>query len=195
MRRLTGALVASLLSACIVATPLSGPGFVSGEDLAAAGVGQVIVSVTEAEIKNDDGAADLFWFYIRRIDEALSRSEGMIAASKRFEILGSRAWTMTVWRDEDSLRRFLETDAHKAAVRRVYEMIDRGRFVTFVAAPRDLPLNWEHVELRLVRDGREMIKAVAGPLSGSSRASGCRPWSADGGNRRAATLATACPGL
>lgn len=160
MPRLFGLILIPFLGACTFSSPLSGPGYTSGQDLETQGITEVVVSLTEAETRNDNQARTKFWSYIRKIDASLETQEGLIASSKRTEIFGSRSWTMTVWKDRDSLRKFLASEAHVAAANDVHRMVQRGRFATFVLAAGDLPLDWQTAEKRLATDGREMTKYV-----------------------------------
>lgn len=76
-------------------------------------------------------------------------------------MFANKAWTITVWRDEESLSAFLRSDTHKTVVSQVSEMLVRGRTVAFVLPSHDLPLDWDVAERRLADDGHEITKPMA----------------------------------
>lgn len=153
-------MVLPFLFGCAFNTPLSGPNYQSGAALEAVGITEVVVSLTEAELKRNRDARDLFWKYVDDIDVQLETQPGLIASSKRVTLFGQKAWTMTIWQDQAALMAFVQSDVHQIAARRTPDMITDGRFATFVMASRELPLDWDTALDRLQTEGRPMLKFV-----------------------------------
>lgn len=153
-RSLRRARFASLLAmttfaaACRVATPFRGPGF-DDDGVAAEVPAAVVVALTSSRIPSGSAAA-----FSARLDEiltALPANDGLVAFSVRRELFGDHIWTMSVWRDDDSLDRFLASPEHVRAVRE--GGIPRGSvdFVRVALPKALLPLSWPQAE-RLLAD-------------------------------------------
>ncbi len=138
------------LGGCAVSTPYSGPGL--GPD--AADDIPVVVSLTLAVLNDDDTARDVFWHYVKTVDKALQKQPGFIGSTKRLQLFGDKAWTMTVWTDEASLKVFLASPAHRAAVKKGMPAIDDAKFLRLIRPADQVPLPWDEAISRLDREGR-----------------------------------------
>jgi heme-degrading monooxygenase HmoA len=74
---------------------------------------------------------------------------GLLGHGVRFEIFGSKAWTMTAWKDEASLAAFVRSPAHREAVRRSGETAQNIRFASVEVPLAALPMSWAEAEQRL----------------------------------------------
>lgn len=124
------AALAFLLGGCTIATPFreAAP---AGPDAG----GEVIVALTEATLGPDRAARAAFWDGVRAVEQSLPDQRGLVGYSLRRELLGSRAWTMTVWDSEEDLERFVRSPAHGRAMRTGSRAIAGQRFAT-VTRPR-----------------------------------------------------------
>ncbi len=155
IRKPLAALAGALfLGGCAFSTPFNGPAV----DAAQASDAPVVVSLTLAVLNDDEDARDRFWEYVRIVDATMSDQPGFVGSSKRVEPFGDRAWTMTVWRDEDSLRAFLASSDHRAAVREGMAAIDDALFLRFTSPGTSLPLPWDEAVARLDREGRHFFE-------------------------------------
>ena len=103
----------------------------------------VVVAVTHAVLGDDSEANDTFWRYVWIVQDTLPTRPGLVGYGLRREILGGQAWTVTVWADEQSLKDFVSSDAHRGAMRSGMSALKEARFARF-EAPRDqVPISWE----------------------------------------------------
>lgn len=139
----TGTLLLFALPSCTLATPFRGPGYSpsDGIDMTVATGDSVVVAITHARL--DRAKKRLFFDEVDKIAATLDQQPGFIGSSLRFRVLGNEAWTLTAWRDEDSLLDFVVSDVHQDA-------IDVGRPATtlerthhFEVPITELPIPWE----------------------------------------------------
>ncbi len=62
-------------------------------------------------------------------------------------------WTMTVWRDQAAMRRYMTTGAHLKAMPKLLEWCDEASVVHWVQAGPALP-DWAEAERRMRTEGR-----------------------------------------
>jgi heme-degrading monooxygenase HmoA len=108
--------LATLLSACQLATPIKGPGIARSGSFAAEKVGpKVFVGVTNAVL----GAADRSEFdrHTRRVVKSLPTQAGYVGHSVRTRVFGNEVWTMTIWESHAALTAFVRSPVHQAAMR------------------------------------------------------------------------------
>ncbi len=153
LARTRAALVFSLpaLAACTVSNGFKGPGYDPTLGVTAPGAGPVVVAVTEATLK--PGARAAFIRHVRRVEADMDRQPGLVGYSLRTELLGRRAWTLTVWQDEESLRAFARSPAHRAAVREQRAALDGMLFARASLGRDKVPLGWREALEILERDG------------------------------------------
>jgi heme-degrading monooxygenase HmoA len=152
LRSCRGALLlvgAGLAAACRVATPFRGPGFDDDVGALAEVPQSVVVAITAGRI--EAGGASAFAARLDEVLAALPANDGLVGFSVRRELFGDRIWTLSAWRDDDSLDRFLASPEHVRAVRE--GGVPRSS-VVFVRVPLPkalLPLSWPQAE-RLLGD-------------------------------------------
>lgn len=149
------ALAASLLAlnGCAVATGFKGPGYDRARGVTAPGSGPVVVALTKAVLRPDGDARDRFRAQVRAIDAAMRDQPGLVGYALRMEPLGDTVWTMTVWRDEDSLRAFVRGDAHRTAVRTSMDAVETSVFARVPMDRAAVPPSWDQALAILDRDG------------------------------------------
>ncbi len=162
---LTGLLAMVLLSGCAISTPFKGPGYDAKQGSLRNAAGQVsndvIVAITLATLEGDRADRRIFWTHVRKVEESLATQPGLLGYSLRTEILGSSAWTLTVWETEDALRAFVEDLVHQDAMRAGKPALAIARFARFSAVPAKIPLAWDDALNILDRDGRSYGRAKA----------------------------------
>jgi heme-degrading monooxygenase HmoA len=148
---LAGGLSAAFgLVGCAVARPFSGPGYTKHQGVTLDGAGtNVVVGVTNAQV--DGAARGVFDEFTRRTIESLASNDGFIGYSVRSRPLGNEVWTMTVWRDSPALDSFVQSPAHRAAMREGLAPVVRAKFLRFEVPAAEVPPTWESVLDRLKR--------------------------------------------
>lgn len=127
------------LGGCTIATPY--------KELAAEpdadGENTVVISLTHAVLSDDRSKRKRFWNQVESVQATLSNRPGLIGYSMRRELLGNDAWTMTVWRDKESLQAFVTSPTHLAAMRDGLPGLEDARFARFEVERQRVPLSWE----------------------------------------------------
>ena len=149
MRAFAALLSLLLLSGCAFST-----GFRDGQAAGLPAEAPVIVAVTEAKLVADLDAHAVFWSRSRDVVRSLAARPGLVGYSMRLEPLGTRVWTMTVWRDDESLAAFLADPTHRRAQSDGLPSLADGRFLRVRATRGQAPLAWDEALGRLAKDGR-----------------------------------------
>ncbi len=140
------------VAGCSISTPFRWPGFDPKSGVTIPGASKVIVvAITHVIVDSDKRRA--FDDHTMRVVNNMSRQPGLIGYSVRKQILGDEAWTVSVWSDEDSLRRFVYTPEHLRAMAAGEPAMKAVRFRRFSMPANELPLNWDRV-LRNLEDGK-----------------------------------------
>lgn len=102
-----------------------------------------LLVVTHTEVKNIDEQRKQFNDYVDAIDHSLHEQPGLYGYSLRKELMGSQAWTMTVWYDEDSLDEYKVSQPHLQAMQKAPQMLVDARFARKKLKRTELPVAWE----------------------------------------------------
>lgn len=145
---LTILLTAFGLAGCTIAQPFRAPGLSSNDP------GPYLVVITEASVSREPGAADAFFAISETLVQEIQGRPGYVGHSRRRELFGDRAWTMTVWRDTEAMLAFINGETHGAAMRRTADLVADARFARTWVAASDLPLSWKDAEALLASSGR-----------------------------------------
>jgi len=147
--RLAAALLATLLGGCTIATPYREARPAGGD-----AEGLVVIALTEATLGPDPKGRAAFYDGVRAVRLDLANHKGLLGHSLRREVLGNRAWTMTVWESEEDLDRFVSSPVHARAIRTGSPALAGQRFAT-VTRPRAAgPLPWAEALDVLAREGQ-----------------------------------------
>ena len=132
-------------ASCRVATPFRGPGFDDDDGGVRVEVpDSVVVAITAGRI--EAGGTRAFSASLDEVLSAMPANDGLVAFSVRRELFGDRVWTMSAWRDDDSLDRFLASPEHVRAVREGGIPRDAVDFVRLMLPKALLPLSWTQAE-------------------------------------------------
>lgn len=106
--------------------------------------------VTLSAVESRAGQRKAFFDDTKRVLADLPNQSGLLGYSFRFELIGRKAWTMTVWKDAASRDRFAVSPVHQSAVRSSRATAQNIRFISVEAAVAKLPLSWAKA-LRLLK--------------------------------------------
>lgn len=112
----TVASIVGLLSGCTISSPFKGPGYKSGSVIVETENEMVVVGLTYIQTGTDAGKNKIFWSHVSNVHDNLGEHEGLIGHAIRRETIGNQGWTMSVWQDQQSLNRFVESDLHQTAI-------------------------------------------------------------------------------
>ena len=135
------ALAPPLLTGCTAARPFVGPGYEPGRGVVDAEAGDtVVVALTTATL--DSARRLAFDAHVSEVLRELPGHEGLIGFSARKELFGDRVWTMTVWRDEESLDRFVDSTVHRRAMSAGSPAMVSFRSRSLEVPVDEVPLAW-----------------------------------------------------
>ena len=142
------------LGGCVLATPFEGPGFSKRGGPAPDLEGPLVASVTYAVISDEGDNRKVFFDYVEKVEAALVDQPGLVAYSRRADFLGNEAWTLTVWRDRESLQAFVNGGEHRRALKEAWDTFDDAKFARLEVQPDELPLSWDRALAALETNGR-----------------------------------------
>lgn len=139
----------SLSQGCAFSSPFKGPGYRSSNlknEIPSESL--VVVAVTNARL-NKSKAADDFRSESRDIYKNIEENEGYIGGSVRFKLFSDELWTLTVWRDHNSLKKFLDARRHANAMYMTNQGMTEFKHFNFEVAFKDIPKDWKLVDQKL----------------------------------------------
>ena len=163
--------LATLLTACQLATPMKGPGIDRSGRFATGKVGpQVYVGITNAVL----GAADRSEFdrHTRRVVKSLPTQPGYVAHSVRTRIFGNEVWTMTIWDSDAALTAFVRSPVHQEAMREGISAVTTAKFDRFEWSTDAPPPTWKFVLERLTFVKETRYASPASPRKSEVSADG-----------------------
>lgn len=84
-----------------------------------------------------------FLLHTLRITAQLRRSPGLLGYALRAEPLAGRFWTLSAWRDEESLDAFVRTPPHARTMTALAARMGATRFIRWTLAGAQLPPGWD----------------------------------------------------
>ncbi|MCZ8344296.1 MAG: hypothetical protein O9301_14775 [Leptospira sp.] len=145
------ALMASI-SNCVVGTPFQKSSKLSDYKIKEDTV--VVVALTEVETKGSISDLWTFWKRVSSVRESIESNPGYLGGSIRRQLFGSKAWTMTVWKDEESIDNFVYAKEHERAMKEGGPAVKRGRFYRIQKQWKEVPIPWEVAEELVHEEGR-----------------------------------------
>jgi heme-degrading monooxygenase HmoA len=134
-------LLVSLLAvsaSCTIARPMRGPGLKAAGDPK-----RVVVAVTHAILLRAKRGS--FDEHTDRIVEALGHEPsppGLVAYSARKALFGDEVWTLSVWADRASLKRFVSSTVHRRAMQAGVSAVKKMRYHVFEIPASEMPIGW-----------------------------------------------------
>lgn len=146
--------VLGLLSGCTISTPFKGPGYAAGAVTHPTPDDRVLVGLTYIRTGDDSDKNRVFWDQVDNVYQNIAQQPGLIGFSIRKEVFGNQGWTMSVWRDEQSLDQFVASPVHRQAMQEGLPALAQTAFLRFYVAKERIPLPWDEAEALLQSQGR-----------------------------------------
>jgi hypothetical protein len=111
----------------------------------------VFISITRLRIRSFrflPGFVVYTWRALRQVRSAEGFREGKLLPDRKMTF-----WTMTAWESEDSMRRYMTSGAHKAAMPKLMGWCDEASVVHWVQSEAQLP-SWVEADRRMRAEGR-----------------------------------------
>jgi hypothetical protein len=127
-------------------TPFEGPGFDPAIGLIEPDEEVLILALTELHVRNDPVGGPRFGEHAQTIGNHLYGAEppipGFVGGS--FRSVGQlQQWTMTVWRNEESMLDFVVSEPHVLAMIDTATVAERARSTHLEIGAEQLPFEWE----------------------------------------------------
>ena len=153
LRNLLLCAILLLASGCTVAMP-----FHSSNDFNQPGPpdATVAIGLTHAVLGDDDEKNDIFWDNADKVVDSLLQQAGYLGHRLRFKILGGEVWTMTVWKDEQSLKNFMYCDAHHTAIQEGFAALKYFQVATITVKRSEVQISWDRAEQILREQGHRL---------------------------------------
>ena len=87
--------------------------------------------------------------YTFQIRCQLAHSEGLMGYSMDANLPSRKFWTLSVWEDEASLRRFVQQRPHSRVMTDLILDMGQTEFLRFEVDGSSVPLNWEEARQRM----------------------------------------------
>lgn len=130
-----------LLSNCVIGSPFTKSQQSRTLDLK--DEQEVVLAITEATTTGSIFERFIFWRRVSDVNNDLNNNKGYLGGSIRRQVFGSKAWTMTVWLDEESLENFVESRIHARAMREGANALEKSNFHRMRVQWKNLPLTWQ----------------------------------------------------
>ena len=90
-----------------------------------------------------------FMRYTSQIQRQLADSEGLIGYALDAKVLSRDFWTLSVWEDEASLRRFVQQNPHEKVMMDLLPHMSQTAFFPFKVDASSIPPDWEDTKRRM----------------------------------------------
>jgi hypothetical protein len=90
-----------------------------------------------------------FFVYTVRVIRQLDATDGLLGYSLLARPFSKRFWTLSVWKNEDALRVFVQFPPHVRIMASLAPHMDKTSFVRWTVKGSDLPLRWDDALRRL----------------------------------------------
>jgi quinol monooxygenase YgiN len=90
-----------------------------------------------------------FFVYTARVIRQLDATDGLLGYSLLARPLSKRFWTLSVWKNEDALRAFVQLPPHVRIMAALAPHMDKTSFVRWTVKGSNLPLRWDDALRRL----------------------------------------------
>jgi quinol monooxygenase YgiN len=90
-----------------------------------------------------------FFVYTVGVVRQLDATDGLLGYSLLARPLSKRFWTLSVWKNEDALRAFVQLPPHVRIMAALAPHMDKTSFVRWTVKGSDLPLRWDDALRRL----------------------------------------------
>jgi heme-degrading monooxygenase HmoA len=94
-----------------------------------------------------------FFRAVSAVRKQLADTHGLVGYTLRAKVLGHNYWTLSVWEDESSLRRFMRTPPHLHVMTSLKPFMGATKFVTWNVAADDGRPGWKTAIDRLATGG------------------------------------------
>ncbi len=130
------------LTGCALALPFKGPGYdADSKKIIAPSSDKVVVALTHVVV--DKQKRDKVDDHSKKIVDVIDQTPGYIGGSFRIEFFGDQLWTMTVWKDKESMDKFVNGRMHLDAMYQGASGARKMRSKVFLVSKDEIPISWD----------------------------------------------------
>jgi len=108
-----------------------------------------MVVATHFLMSTKPNAEEIFQNLMNKVQPAIQKADGLLGASLTFSHKCKYGRTLTVWKDEASMMKFVTTGAHGEAVKKTGDIASHFRTVHWQEQPADWPPTWKKSKEKL----------------------------------------------
>jgi len=109
------------------------------------------VSITRLRLRSFVYLPSFFRYAIPSNQQSVTAPGNLVTQTRQQGL--KTFWTLTVWDDEASMRRFMTSGAHREAMPKLAQWCDEASSVHWLQESTELP-SWAEVQQRMRSDGR-----------------------------------------
>ena len=95
-----------------------------------------------------------FFVYTAQVVKQLASANGLIGYSVLARPLSKRFWTLSVWKNDDALRGFVQAAPHVRIMAALAPHVDETNFVRWTVKSSQLPLKWDDALRRMMNPAK-----------------------------------------
>jgi heme-degrading monooxygenase HmoA len=114
----------------------------------------VMVGLTLAKLGSRFWKNIIFWRHSANVVGSLKQQPGYLGHAIKINLWKGEARTLTIWTDEASLDRFVESRTHRKAMDKGYKAMNQATFARVRIAKASLPINWDTARQLMETHGR-----------------------------------------
>jgi len=92
-----------------------------------------------------------FFRFTFEIQRQLRTSPGLIGYSLEARPLARKFWTLSVWRDQQSLREFVAAIPHSKVMQELAPHMGKFQMAQWTVESHEIPLDWKSAKLRITQ--------------------------------------------
>jgi hypothetical protein len=96
-------------------------------------------------------AVPKFFRFTLEIQRQLRNASGLIGYALEARPFSKKSWTLSVWRDQQSLTDFVERMPHCRAMKELAPHTGESQFAQWTVQAHEIPLDWQSAKARLTQ--------------------------------------------
>jgi len=92
-----------------------------------------------------------FFRFTFEIQRHLRNAPGLIGYALEARPFSKKSWTLSVWRDQQSLRDFVSRMPHCCAMKELAPHMGESRFAQWTVEAHEIPLDWKDAKSKLTQ--------------------------------------------
>ncbi len=113
----------------------------------------LLLVITYIETGTDSAKNRVFWRHVRHVFTTMEQHDGLVGYAVRRELFGNKGWTISVWQDEESKKKFVDSKPHREAIKNGLPALTKTIFISLPINAKQLPMKWHEID-KIVSDSK-----------------------------------------